>query len=160
MYMTREASWFYLSRTLPFLSYTELARELSITRLTLDRWVTRGRLPLKAQDNFEKVLDKLHDRWGKAARDAGVPSYYDDLQKAMLDREPRHLEAPMEPRREDEFIAKLKPLLKKGMPSRDVMDLGAEYGLPNHTIYRISNELGVHKDVRGKGRKQKSTWYL
>ena len=163
MYMTPEASWFYLSRTLPFMNPTEMARELHISRLTLDRWTELGLVPVKAQDSFEALLERLAKRFQKMSKRAGVASFYDDLEKAMFDREPSRVKGEEVPRYDIEgYKERITPMLKRkaGLLRSHAMSIGSEFGIPMHIIYRIAKEMNVTKDVRGKGINMVSTWYL
>lgn len=163
MYMTREASWFYLSRTLPFMNPTEMARELSVSRLTLDRWTELGLVPVKSQANFEALLERLAKRFVKMQRRAGVPSFYEALEEAMMEHEPARIKGEEVSRYDTEtFVERITPLLKRkqGLPRSQAMSIGAEYQLPMHVIYRVVKEMNVTKDVRGKGINMVSTWYL
>lgn len=163
MYMSEEASAFYLSRTLPFLSIAEIAKSLGVTRPTVDRMTDNWRIPVKYHDGFERLLDRLSNDFRKKAKAAPKPNFYEQLERAILDPEPRSaMTAHAATSNDEDFLDEVKPLLKRrvGMLSKDVLALGFKHGLNRQKVYRLTDELGVKRDVKGLGRNMVSTWYL
>lgn len=163
MYMNEQASAFYLSRTLPFMSVLAIANKLGVTRPTVERMIDNCRIPLKYRDGFESVLDGLSEEFRKKAKRMPKPNYYEVLEKAMLDLEPKNIAARDEHGNGDEdFIEEIEPLLRrrKGVSSREVMDIAAKHKVTRQKMYRLTDRMNVRRDIIGKGRAMQSTWYL
>lgn len=160
MFMSKELSGFYLSRTMPFINPTELSRRLRVSRPTIERWDHTGLIPVKAQAAFDDVLSDLANRFRKEARRYPSPNFYEKLESAMMDTEPNmRLHEQGSTNRED-FIDELRDLLKKPTSSRKVMRLAEQYSISVQLTHKIARDLGIIKDVEGVGRAMRSTWSL
>lgn len=164
MYMNEEASVFYLSRTLPFLSIAGIAKKLGVTRPTVERMVDNWKIPMKYHSSFESILDGLSNEFRLLAKKAPQPNFYSQLEKSMLDVEPKNIvgKAHLGMGDDDAFIREITPLLerRRGVSSKEVLDIGFKHRVTRQKVYRLTDIMGVRRNITGAGRAMSSTWYL
>lgn len=156
--ISRNEAKFYFGVLSLFWSRLRIAKELSVTHITVTRWVDGETLPSAVyRGPLRKLLDDLLDdldNRGKLGK---------ELAAFLEERIPEEADAAtIAPASRRPLKAIITQLLhgKDKVKSTKVLSEAARYGYSVTQVYKASQQLGVIKDKKGFGRASYSYWSL